>query len=104
MIDDLIAVMWAHPQVYASVGAIGYVLPRAEFHRYLRRIVEAGLGNRVMFGTDQMVWPEAIERALDAIESAPFLSEWQKRDILFNNAARFFRLTEAEVAAMHEGR
>ena len=104
MIDDLIAVMWAHPQVYASVGVISYVLPRAEFHRYLRRIVEAGLGNRVMFGTDQMVWPDAIERAIDAIESAPFLTDRQKRDILFNNAARFLRLDEAEVRAMHEGR
>lgn len=103
MLDDLLAVMWAHPQVYAGVGAISYVLPRKEFHRYLQRIVEAGFGKRIMFGTDQMVWPGAIEVALESIESAPFLSEEQKRDILFNNAARFLRLDQATIDRMHRG-
>ena len=34
-----------------------------------------------MFGSDQMIWPEAIELAIEGIESASFLSEKQKRDI-----------------------
>ena len=104
MLDDLLAVLWAHPQVYVGVGVISYALPRAEFHRYLRRIVEAGFGKRVVFGSDQMVWPGAIEAALESIESAPFLTTEQKRDILFNNAARFLRLTDEEIATMHAGR
>lgn len=61
MLDDLLAVLWAHPQVYVDVGAIRWALPRAEFHRYLRRIVEAGFGKCVLFGSDQMVWPGALE-------------------------------------------
>ena len=101
MLDDLLALLWAHPQVYVGVGAISYVLPRAEFHQYLRRIVEAGFGKRVVFGSDQMVWPGAIERALESIETAPFLTSAQKRDILFNNAARFLRLSGEEIAGMH---
>ena len=36
-------------------------------------------------------------------KSAPFLSEEQKRDIFYNNAARFLRLTEQEIAK-HQGR
>jgi hypothetical protein len=40
-----------------------------------------------------MNWPGAIERGLSAIQEAPFLSEAQKRDILYNNAVRFLRLT-----------
>jgi hypothetical protein len=35
-----------------------------------------------MFGSDQMVWPGAA----------------QKRDILYNNAARFLRLSKEEMA------
>ena len=101
MLDDLLAVMWAHPQVYVDVGAISFVLPRAEFHRYLQRIVVAGFGKRVMFGSDQMNWPGVIERALDGIEGAPFLSNAQKRDILFNNAARFLRMSDEEIARWH---
>jgi predicted TIM-barrel fold metal-dependent hydrolase len=101
MLDDLLAVLWAHPQVYAELGGISFALPRAELYRYLQRIVDAGFGKRVMFGSDQMVWPGVIERAIDAIESAPFLSHSQKRDILYNNAARFLRLSDAEVAKHH---
>jgi predicted TIM-barrel fold metal-dependent hydrolase len=103
MLDDLLAVLWAHPQVYAEVGGIAFALPRAEFHRFLQRIVEAGFGKRVMFGSDQMVWPGLIERAIDAIETAPFLTEEQKRDIFYGNAARFLRLPE-DVIARHHGR
>jgi predicted TIM-barrel fold metal-dependent hydrolase len=48
-----------------------------------------------------MVWPGVIEPSIRAIEEAPFLSEEQKRDILYNNAARFFRLSPADVARHH---
>lgn len=103
MLDDLLALLWTHPRVYVDVGVISYVLPRKEFHRYLERVVGAGFGKRVLFGSDQMNWPAAIEVAIEAIDTAPFLNEEQKRDILFHNAARFLRLSEAEIAAMHRG-
>lgn len=69
--------------------------PRKGFHAYLRRLVEAGYGKRVMFGSDQMVWPEAIGMAVEAIEAADFLTREQKADIFYNNAARFLRLPDA---------
>lgn len=94
MIEEMIAMLYAHPQLYVDVGVIDYVLPRSEFFQYLRRLVGAGFGKRVMFGSDQMVWPEAIEKAIEGIEKAPFLSAAQKRDILYNNAVRFLRLDE----------
>lgn len=103
MVDDLLAVLWVHPQVYVDIGAIVFALPRAELYRFLQRIVDAGFGKRVMFGSDQMVWPGVIERSIKLIEDAPFLSAAQKRDILYNNAARFLRLTDAEIAK-HRGR
>ena len=92
MLDDLLAVLWAHPQVHVDVGAIAFALPRKEFHRYLQRIVEAGFGARVMFGSDQMNWPKTIEVAIEAIETAPFLTAKQKRAIFYDNAARFLRI------------
>jgi len=54
-----------------------------------------------MFGSDQMIWPETIELAIDAINSADFLTEEQKRDIFYNNAARFLRLSEKQIANHH---
>lgn len=100
MLDDVLAVLYTHPQVHVDTGVIVF-FPRPAFYRYLQAIVEAGFSNRVMFGSDQMVWPGVIERAIETIESAPFLSEQQKRDILYNNAARFLRLSEAEIAKHH---
>ena len=97
MLDDLLAVLWTHPHVHVDTGAIAAVLPRAEFHRFLQRIVEAGFASRVMFGSDQMTWPGMIERG------APFLTEDQKRDILYNNAARFLRRSDEQIAK-HQGR
>jgi uncharacterized protein len=44
-----------------------------------------------------------IERAVEVIMEAPFLSEEQKRDILYNNAARFLRLSDEEIARHHGG-
>jgi predicted TIM-barrel fold metal-dependent hydrolase len=101
MLDDLLAVLWAHPHVYVDVGAISWAVPRAEFHRYLQRIVDAGFGRRVLFGSDQMAWPETMEMAIESIESAAFLTPEQRRDIFYNNAARFLRLSEGEIARHH---
>jgi predicted TIM-barrel fold metal-dependent hydrolase len=53
-----------------------------------------------MFGSDQMNWPAAIEVAIQSIETAPFLTTEQKREILFDNAARFLRLSPERVASM----
>jgi uncharacterized protein len=54
-----------------------------------------------MFGSDQMNWPAAIEHGIEAIESAAFLAPKQKRDILYDNAARFLRLTPEQIANHH---
>jgi uncharacterized protein len=101
MIDDLLALLWAYPQVHVEVGAIVWALPKAEFYRYLQRIVEAGFAERVMFGSDQMIWPGVIEPSLRIVEEAPFLSAAQKRAILYDNAARFLRLRPAEIERHH---
>jgi predicted TIM-barrel fold metal-dependent hydrolase len=98
LIDDLLVLLYAHPQVHVDVGVIVYTQPRAAFYRYLQRIVEAGFESRILFGSDQMVWPETIERAVKVIEDAPFLTAGQKRAILYDNAARFLRLTPQQIA------
>jgi predicted TIM-barrel fold metal-dependent hydrolase len=99
-LEDLRALLFTYPQVYVDIASIVYSEPRPTFYRYLQGIVEAGYGDRVMFGSDQMIWPGVIEPAIDAIEDAPFLTAAQKRDILYNNAARFLRLS-ADIMARH---
>ena len=101
MLDDMLATLYTHPQLYVDLGGICYMLPKKEFYFYLERLVNAGFGKRIMFGSDNMVWPQAIEAGIETINKASFLTANQKRDILFNNAARFLRLTAKEINEMH---
>ena len=100
-LNDTIAFLHMHPQVYADLGEINWIIPRAEFHEYLRRLVQAGFGKRLMFGSDQMWWPGAIAFAIESVDTAEFLTSEQKADIFYNNAARFLRLSGKEIAAHH---
>ena len=101
LVDDLLALLFTHPQVYIEPSMAINVETRAAFYRFLRPIIEAGYGDRVMFGSDQIIWPGLIEVAIKSIEDAPFLSAEQKRDIFYNHAARFLRLSDAEIARHH---
>ena len=92
MADEMIALMGANAYVYVDLAGFIWSYPQAEIHAYLKRLVQAGFGKRIMYGTDFMIWPKLFETSLSIIENADYLSFDQKRDILFNNAVRFFRL------------
>jgi predicted TIM-barrel fold metal-dependent hydrolase len=94
-LHEMIALMQTYPQVYVDIADIDWARPPGSFHDYLQGLARAGLAKRVMFGSDQVVWPEAIGIAIQAIEGAPYLGAAQKRDILCYNAARFFQLAPA---------
>ena len=87
-LEDVKALMYAHPQLYVEVSAINWLLPRAEFHDFLHGLVRAGQIKRILYGSDQMGWAQTIDDGFEAIDSAPFLDESQKADIFHNNAAR----------------
>lgn len=89
--QETIAIMSLYPQVYADIAVIDWIAPRELFHEYLRTMVKHGFAKRLMFGSDQMRWAEAMEFAIANVESADFLTEEQKRDIFCNNAARFMK-------------
>jgi predicted TIM-barrel fold metal-dependent hydrolase len=95
-IEETIALMLMYQQVYVDISAINWLLTPEEFHSYLQQLVDARLGKRIMFGTDQMIWSEAVGMSIEAIESATFLTEEQRQDIFFNNAADFLKLDKSK--------
>lgn len=90
--NEMVAMMYQYPQLYTDVSTITWVIPRQAFYDYLETLIHAGLGKRIMFGSDQMVWPHKIGTAVETINEAPFLTLEQKENIFYNNAARFLRL------------
>lgn len=99
--QEWIAMSYQYPQLYGEVSTATWVVNETAFHNHLRTLVEAGLGKRIMFGSDQMQWPETITLAVEAIQGAEYLTLEQKADIFYNNAARFLKLTDEQIAAHH---
>lgn len=94
--DQTIALMKAHSNVYADMSVINSVAPAPVEEMWLRRMRSAGLLDRIMFGSDNWALDKTIARSRDV----PFLSNAERRAILCGNAARFLRLNEA-VCAIH---
>lgn len=100
--ESITALLAMYPNVYVDVAALSapFVVPRAAYLRYLREMVENGFGTRIMFGTD---FPSEVERGVQLIEEAAFLTAEQKSDILCGNAARFLKL-EPSICALQPAR
>lgn len=99
--SETIAMMYIYPELYSDIGVLCWALPKEACYTALKQLIDAGFEKRIMFGTDQMLWPEAISIAVKTIEEAAFLTEEQKRDIFYNNAARFLDLSEETIANHH---
>jgi uncharacterized protein len=95
------AMLYIYPNLYADIGVLAWALPREAFFSALRELIEAGFEDRLLFGTDQMLWPGALGLAIETVEAAPSLSDEQKRAILYDNAARFLNLSEEQIAGHH---
>ncbi len=90
-LEETIALMYRYPNVYGDLS--WHRNPREIWEWYLRRLLDAGLGKRLMFGSDAgPSRPQGIPQAVEGIESASFLTDEQKGDIFCHNAARFLRL------------
>jgi len=89
------AILYEYPRVYADISVVAWMLPVKEFHNYLQALMDAGFGDRLMYGSDQMGWPDAIGLSIKNVEDAPFLSESQKLNLFYNNAAKFYNIDQS---------
>jgi uncharacterized protein len=94
--EHALRLMAYYPQLYTDVAVMLWVEPNSQrtVKEFLRNAKEAGHLNRVMFGSDQMIWPGAIEMSVNFLNSLKFLTKKDKEDMFYNNAARFLKLKE----------
>lgn len=92
-LESTLAIMRRYPQVYADLSKISdaRAYPREQFHEYLHALMRAKLGSRLMYGSDS-AGPGAFAPSIEGITSAAFLTDAQRKAILCDNAAQFFRL------------
>lgn len=90
---EIISMLFMYRNLYVDVSAQVWTRPRPVFYDYLKDVLEYSRAyKRVMFGSDQMCWPEAISMAVETIDQAPFLTEDQRRDIFYNNAKKYLKI------------
>ncbi len=94
--EHALRLMSYYPHLYTDIAVMLWVEPNSQraVKDFLRNAKEAGYLNRVMFGSDQMIWPYAIEKSIRFLNGLKFLSRHEKEDIFYNNAAKFLRLKE----------
>ncbi len=94
--EHAIRLMAYYPQLYTDIAVLLWVEPNTQRYvtDFLKNIKHAGYLDRVMFGSDQMIWPYAIEKSIEFLESLDFLTEEDKEGIFYGNAARFLRLED----------
>lgn len=93
-LEETKAILNVYPQVYVDIAVVDWRIPKADFYSYLKALIDAGFEKRIMYGSDEMIWSDAFSLSIKNIEAAPFLSEQQKEDIFYNNAARFFNINK----------
>jgi predicted TIM-barrel fold metal-dependent hydrolase len=97
--DESLALMEEYPNVYCDITGNSLMMPKIFWESNVKRLYEKGFEDRVMFGSD---YTGTIRANIEVIYSMDWLSEGQKRDILYNNAAKFLKLSDEEIYRHHE--
>jgi uncharacterized protein len=94
--ENSLRMMDGYPNLYADLGVEMWLHPMTKDFavRFLRSAKEYGFLDRVMFGSDQMVWPEAITSSINFLNSLKFLSKEEKEKIFYKNAKTFLNLPD----------
>ena len=76
-------------RVYTDISVLSnpVIVPAERFSLIMKAFMEAGLEDRLMFGTDN----GDIEKVIAAVEALEFLTELQKKKDFYKNAERFFQ-------------
>lgn len=98
--EETIGILQRHPNVYVDFSVLNSLFDEAAHEAALRRFIEAGVADRIMFGSDNMPVGPIITR----LESFDFLTAEQRRGIFYDNAARFLCLDEALIATHKSGK
>lgn len=94
--QNTLRMMDGYPNLYADLGVEMWLHPMTKDFavKFLKSAKEYGFLNRVMFGSDQMVWPEAITSSINFLNSLSFLAKDEKEMIFYKNAKIFLGIKD----------
>ena len=82
--ENIVRMMKMYTHLYIDLGVLLWVDPFVNEYavRLLKLKKQANVLDRVMFGSDQMVWPGAISKSVDFLNALPFLDDKEKKMII----------------------
>ncbi|MEM7503882.1 MAG: amidohydrolase family protein [Pseudomonadota bacterium] len=89
-LGETFALLGDFSTVYVDMTALNAAVPEPLHAAAVQLFIERGFGDRIMFGTDNWEAAPIVER----YQNFSFLTEEQRTDIFYGNAARFLRLAE----------
>jgi hypothetical protein len=92
--DHALYMLYAYPNIYLDTAVVNWVLGRSVFDRMLKEAVETVGSDRILFGSDQMVWPQMITPAVRSVSQASYLTTEDKKRIFWDNAAALLKLPQ----------
>ena len=94
MIDNMLTLLQANSHVYVDLAGLIWSYPIKEVNRYIERLVDAGF--RIASCSAPTSWLAEADGLFDQHHPERRLPDAeQKRDILYNNAARSFGWTRS---------
>jgi len=97
--NETLSLLASYPNVYVDLSITNSVLPLESYEGSLHRLIDAGFGDRIMLGTDNVPLALILER-LGQLDG---LTEKQRSAILYDNAANFLAL-DRETRRQHHRR
>lgn len=87
-VKEFMEMMKSHPGLYADISVLNNsrIIPAADFAAMMKGFIDAGLEDRLMFGSDNA----DIQATISAVDQLDFLSAEQKEKIFYKNAETFF--------------
>lgn len=94
--ENTLRMMDGYPNLHADLGVEMWLHPMTKDFavKFLKSAKEYGFLDRVMFGSDQMVWPDAITNSIDFLNDLDFLTKEEKDMIFYKNAKKFLDIKE----------
>ena len=100
--ENALMLMTMYPHLYVDIGTLSWTPIAGDLlEPFLNEAKRRRMLDRVMFGSDQMGWPEAIGLAIDRVNRLDFLTVEEKAHIFYDNAAKFLGLPAEEIARHH---
>lgn len=99
--ENSLRMMDGYPNLYVDLGVEMWLHPMTKDFavKFLRSAKAYGFLDRVMFGSDQMVWPEAITSSVTFLNNLNFLTREEKQLIFYKNAQTFLGIKDIKAEA-----